>query len=508
MSFNSRAFLVNTLFLIVIGVQPSQAELPADASQLLKTFPDRAISLDLVVGRALSDAETFKQIKATALLSELPHLQALAPLDWRLSLKTDWTRIQNEQFTPYAPQESRSLINTLGVQKYFSSGTGLGVELSHGRSELRFTQAGIPPGYYESRLGVQLSQKLWQDAFGNATRRSLESGILAKEASLLGVRAKSEDYVRSLIGVFYEAWLAKARVKAAVDNVSRRQRLARIMNIKVQRGTAEEPERLQVASALSMAETQEDEARQNLRDQWYALVLTLKLPESWLEIDPYEVPIVLDEPMLAAEAKCEKVKEVEKNYRATAVIRAEKESAAAELQYEAAKDSLRPNLELTAKAIANGINLSDRNATVGEATDFEHPGYLVGLQLTMPWSHYQEQIRVRQALTEQQRAKAAVVDVKDQWRKQWRSGCDNLVRLKSAEKRSSQSYEAQEKRARLEENRYSIGRTSILAVSQAGDDATATELGWRQTQVALRLTAWEVQRLSNGYEKYLKGTEQ
>jgi hypothetical protein len=61
----------------------------------------------------------------------------------------------------------------------------------------------------------------------------------------------------------------------------------------------------------------------------------------------------------------------------------------------------------------------------------------------------------------------------------------------------------QTRRAQLEDSRFSMGRSPILNVVQAGDDATTSETQYRQAQAQAHLTAWQVQKLADGFREYL-----
>jgi outer membrane protein TolC len=59
----------------------------------------------------------------------------------------------------------------------------------------------------------------------------------------------------------------------------------------------------------------------------------------------------------------------------------------------------------------------------------------------------------------------------------------------------------------LEDQRFSVGRSGVLQVIQAGDDATGAELELAQAQVELRQTSWKIQKSRDQVVPYLEQLE-
>jgi outer membrane protein TolC len=89
----------------------------------------------------------------------------------------------------------------------------------------------------------------------------------------------------------------------------------------------------------------------------------------------------------------------------------------------------------------------------------------------------------------------------------WITACGNLRRLHESVNLLQTAFENQSRRARLDEERFRIGRASTLVVIQAGDDATAAEINLRSLQVERALAAWKVRRLTDGFKSYLEKLE-
>lgn len=484
----------------------ANAALPEDAQLILKKLPQQTVTIEVVLGRAIQSSDSFQQALSQFPLTEIPRLQSRAVLEPQLYFKYGWLNDELETSNNFMPSNLKSQTYTLGVAKNFSTGTAFSAELIQGQSELDVATQSI--SYFESKAKLSLSQSLWRNFLGQSTRATLRSGELKNQARALEFGDNIQNWALQIMNLYYDSWLAKARVLAAEANTQRRLRLEKIMQIKKRRGTAEEPELLQVQSVLAGAKIQQREAEQLLRERWQGLVLMLKLPEHWLEINPKEIPLMLDQPLDQAQKLCtdypsriQKLKLPEK------VEQKRLDAKAAEQSLRAAKSVAAPDLSLTAQYITNGIDPSNKQDAFSEMQDRSHPSTAIGLALTIPLAGYQEEINYRSALAEKNRAEAAAVEAVDQWRLEWLSLCHNLQRLNTSVADLTQTFNNQLRRSKLEEKRYEIGRATILAVVQAGDDATQAEVNLSLAEVGLRQVAWRIIKLGGELEGYMKKLE-
>jgi outer membrane protein TolC len=467
---------------------------------MLSLLPERAVTLDLVLSRAIQRSDSYRSVIAQEQASDVPYLRGRIPLETRVYGKSYWLDNRNETPTVFQPVniESRSIL--FGASSAFLSGASLNFEVSQNSVEQTITNTRNQ--YYESKAQFTVTQNLWQDSFGAATRATATSGELGREAAKAAVEVGVQDWAASLMDVFYASWLAQARVFTARDNLARRERLESITKIRERRGTSEEPDLLQVTSARINASVQLSEAEQILGERWRGLVVSLKLPDSWIAIDPRLIPIRLDDPISSAREICRKAPRGNDPTPETASVRRrEFEFRAAENALRAAESKMHPDLELVAGVTANGINPRERSDSFTETRRFEHPNWLVGVNLTVPLSRHAEKLERSQAIANRDFSSALASDAREQSKLDWLNQCRDLERMLQSTERLAQAFANQSKRARLEERRFEIGRGTILSVIQAGDDATASELSLRNAEASLRRTAWRVQRLNDGYKE-------
>ncbi len=480
--------------------------IPPDAQKVLNALPDKAITLDMVLAKSMSSSDSFEQVKSQFILTEVAGLGARAAYDPRFTLKYDWSDNRHEVSNAFMPSQFKSDSYGLGIRTLLPTGTAFSFDLSTGSNAFNIATNSV--NYFESRAVFAIEQSLWANAFGRASRRNVEAGMDRDRATTAMVRDSVENWSLGMMRIFYDAWLAKTRHQAMVQNVKRRERLERILRIKTRRGTSEEPDLLQVKSALIGAKVQEAEAHQALIDRWQGLVVTLKLPRSWLEIDPAVIPINIDDPVTEALRICQKPPSALTEDNAPAGVRRLRADArAAENKFLAVRSQSQPDLKLKASAASNGIDANTRAQTLDETRDYKNPAYFLGLEFSMPLLSRQNEAEYRTALAEKTRTQAAARMGESQWELDWMANCASVQRLAKTQSDLREALQFQDRRARLDERRFEIGRSSILSVVQAGDEATAAELNLRGTEVQARMAAWTVRRQNDGLDSYLRRIE-
>lgn len=483
---------------LALRAAPSPATLPPDAQALLDSLPGKKVTLPLVLGRAMESSDSYRIVEAMRPAAEAAQLRGLSALDTQLMLSAEKIDDRRQPPSPFMPSRIDQAKATLGVSKYFSTGSQLSVELSHGYTEYSFAGTAFP-SFMETRATLSAAQNLWKDGFGYAVRRREEAGRLrsgAEEAKLADAR---DAWATELTGIFYDAWLAQAVAAARADEVDRRETLLRITRAKVARGTAERPDQLQIESALLADRVRRAEALQQLGDRWRGLVMSLKLPEAWLALDPQEIPIELDEPVDEALAACSAR---EPSTESPSVVSSRLEAEAARLEAESAANATKPTLQLKGSVFANGLDGSGGEA-VRELFRVQNPGWAAGVELSLPLGSYSERADRQLAAAGQLRAEAQAGIAKDTFRLQWLNACLDLRRLRDAHESSQRAFANQRERARLDQQRFSLGRIATNVVVLSGDDATRAEMEFRAAEVKLRLAAWRVRRLAGQLPAYL-----
>lgn len=498
--FSRKAF-VSALWVSLLSGN-AVAALPRDIQELLNTLPGKELSLDVVIGRAVQASDAFKAIQAQRISTEVPLLQASAPLETRVTANAIALRDRRETQSFVSPNKVDTNSVLLGITSYFQTGTALSFELTHNKTDLAFPT--FPQiSNFETQGTFTISQNLWQDAFGNATRAGKAAGRLLSEAYELAIQDNTDDFVLGLAQLYYGAWLAQAQLEAARESVAYRSRLLEITKLKIRRGTAEEQDVLQVRSALLNSQVQNDQAAHNLGDRWRSLVYALKLPESWIKADPAEIPVALDAPIKETIELCGTPSELKPAPPENAVSRRAAIAAeAAALSSERAISVSKPDLEFRAMLSANGVDPA-MSPTLSETVKLENPAWNLGFQFVLPLDSYVEKANALSALTSQIQAEAQASQARADLKTNWIAGCTDLHRAEQSYRARKEAHDSQRKRAGIEESRFRIGRAGILQVIQAADDATFAQVNLAISEIERRNAAWRVRRLANQIQGYL-----
>ncbi|MCJ8275830.1 MAG: TolC family protein, partial [Bdellovibrionales bacterium] len=231
------------------------------------------------------------------------------------------------------------------------------------------------------------------------------------------------------------------------------------------------------------------------------LVYGLKLPLEFLQVDPRDIPTIIDDPVPLSLRVCGLKDPVK-----TATISSlEKNLEAAEADFRAAKNNSLPELKLSAGYIGNGIGSSGsqtmQDVLNGRKEDSNQnlglgPTWNVGVSLAWPLDNsLARSDRTRKFLSKEKIASQLQIE-NDSLKSNWRELCRKL----KVEKRNERTYKnvvsQQRKRAKAENRRFSLGRITVDQLVTAEDDLGNWEFMSHQKSIEVRQLAWNVQQVS------------
>jgi outer membrane protein TolC len=348
--------------------------------------------------------------------------------------------------------------------------------------------------YSEPRVTLSLSQSLWKDSFGKATREALRAASLQERAIENFLVSQTGQWAYEIADVYYQAWLAQSKARADYDNLNRQQRLLSIVKLQQRRGTSDKVDVLQVESSLKLAEQTFADSRQNVSRIFKALVLSIGFPEMWLEVDGNLVPTKIDQPIDEASKLCRSgwSSASENNPKLKQLVT---ELKATESQLAAAKNRVGPDLRLQLAASANGVQPTF-NEAFEDVSSWQNPRYSMGVVVSVPLEMKAEKAEVLTSLTQKTSKEYELGQTRSDLQAEWVANCENLQRLKFKVSEFRRMMSLQKERVDLEEKRFRIGKTGAFQVIQAGLDATNAELAFQQSQVEIRKVAWRVQQMN------------
>src|SRR3989339_1126179 len=192
--------VVLLFFTLNLTLAASLKTFPPSAQRMLDTFPGKKVTLDLILALGMSESDSFRLIQSKKLSSDSALLLSQATTDYNISAKASLVDNKNEASGALVPERTQNTAYSLGVSKYTLLGTSFNAELSNSYTELTYPDD-LNPMYasmvsadptYESRLKLGITQRLWKDGLGFASRMNLSAAEKARDIVELEVVEASE----------------------------------------------------------------------------------------------------------------------------------------------------------------------------------------------------------------------------------------------------------------------------------------------------------------------------
>jgi len=459
-----------------------------DVQSLTSQIPGGKLQLELILKLAIQKSSSFKALQSTKLDSEATLLSSEERYDWTLLADYSYTNQDKDTLTPFEPGKIKKDNYSLGVRKYFSSGTAFETKWGRSFNQIEFADPTIQVPNYEDALSFSLKQSLWADSFGVSSRSQLRSDKLASQSLDHQSKINQQNWALNLIDLYHKAWFSQRQVIAAQESVARRKRLLGVTGSKYQKGTTEKQDYLQIQAAALSTENQLSQADAALNEVWRYLVISLDLPESFLQIPADKVPMDLSDNSQQAFQKCSQPVDYSKTFE---VLKAEADKKSSEERMSSSSNEDNPKLELIAGYNTNGI-ASSQNRAQRENLDQDFPSWSVGLQLEMPLGQSGPKSRKLRALSNELRSRTGFQIALDDKKIEILNNCEKLKKAKIELQNTETAFKNQQERLELEEKRFRLGRTSTFSVIQAGDDKSQSEMNYNQAQIDYRAASWKV----------------
>lgn len=484
--------VVPVLFFVAV-VNAAVKDWPDEAQDYLQQLPNKKLTLEYVVARALSDADVFQLHKADYLKGEALYMNSVSAEDFKL--RGSYLYIDNQNKPPipqFMATSTKGWEAKLGFDQYLATGTNLSVEAYHSPKKLGFQSI---PGfqYIESKVSVGLNQSLLGDFFGSSYRALKRAADYNRSAAELAALAKIENSMMDTIKIFYQAWLKQQNLLNLRESLKRRQRLNSIFQSQSKRGIVETSDALQVEGLALNNEADVATNKQDLQSQWEQLVIQLKMPRSFLQVPAEEIPIILDAPEASSLEACKLLtfSDVEKN--STQIRQAEKAVEAAQNKYDGLKEKLMPDVRLQANYVANGID-QQSSATWKDVGQLNNPALTAGVTVAFPLQNRQQRAQVLSAKIELEQARTNKSILMNAMEVDWHLLCNNLKQKIGNRDRYQKIATTNKKRVSLDNRRFELGRIKAFQWVQTEDDESLSTLRFQQAEIEVRTLSWEVQR--------------
>ena len=493
------------IFALFLTIDSSQAALPSDAQTYLNKIPGKTLTLPFVIKLALLNAEAYRLIGydfATAGLEELGQLDPLT--DTYFQAGGEYFDDNSQKTNPFQPLRAKKWEWNFGFNKNWASGTKTSIGWLYDTNNLQYPSSigafgsSFATEYKQSTAVLQLEQSLLKNSFGYSFRKKRKGARIRANAIHWKARDSVESLTLNFIAEYYQSWLMQEQVTSLREQVLRQSRLVRILTKRAGKGAVEKPDLIQIEAVLAATKTQLTVAEARLATQWEKLVVSLKLPKTFLLVDPMDVPIQIDNPIPLSLRVCGKKEPV----KTAGIFTLEKKLEALDADFKAAKNDSLPDLDLVAGYRGNSIDAQAsttvKNVLAGQDLDGfgKGPGWNIGLKLK--WSldnSLARATRTKKYIEKEQissRLKIAVDDLKIQWK----DSCRNLRTEHNNEKIFDSVVQQQKKRVKAEGRRFRLGRIPVNQLVTAEEDLGRWEFQGQQKKIQVRQLAWQVQRYS------------
>ena len=483
---------------------PVAATDEALSQEFIEMIPGGKIEFDMIVDLGFRYSDSAQLVKANLKSGELIKLRARANEAETLTAGLSQSADRNEQASPFAATVLSAQQISTGWQKSFGSGTLASAEVSSVKTDLSFTTPNAPPvPEYESRLSLSLRQSLWRNAFGRSQKAAREASQLRGKAITAAYEAELSQWLLNLHNLYAQAWLAQQRVGYADERIAIQKRLGRIIAALRARGTALESDSLLVTQNLLSLRQNLAAANLDLQDLWRRLIILLKLPKKFLELNPVRIPISLTptHDLLADYCQAADLTAILDNSKPQMAALAQ-EISAGQIDRKALLDRLNPDLYLS---LAAGANDWDDSLTksLSRSLQFQNPDYIVALGLEIDLNQDIRDADLIESSLNLTRAELQLSSRKAEARILWTNTCAAVQRLLADKIQLEEIIKLGQRRSQLEENRFLLGKIAADSVIRASNELVANKEALALTTISLARAKWNLKDLKAEVTAYI-----
>lgn len=352
----------------------------ASATAFGQSDKKRTITLKDYLEEVMTKNPEARAKKDAVIRAEMKLDEAEVPLSSNFYASYNFLDDKDEPTNPFAPSHTRSSGWRAGVkdQTIFGLGTDFFVQSNHVNLMGANPQFIPLKDYYDTKAGVNLTQSLWRNGFGSATRAQYD--MMKAKSRMDAFQAKFE--LRNLQlraeNAYWTVVSLNQIVKLQEENVERARKLTDFMIKRVNMRLVDDVDGLQVQAAQ---ETRELELQTSIDERAGAM----RMFNTLRGLDSNEVENLdeLPEGELLLKDSIDPVKRMSReDFKAIyegAVI--------AEQEAKGAKSQIAPQLDLTAGISTNGLNNpqgSSPSTAWSEMGRGNNPTWQVGVTFSIP----------------------------------------------------------------------------------------------------------------------------
>ncbi len=463
------------------------------------------LTLPMILKGVLNTAQ-FKKLQLELLVKDNARERIAAQLDAQVGANI--SLLNSNAQTPAGPL---SVDHTQHYQlkfthhKLFKTGTALSAEwlLEHRASE--FSAEQIPDSdHYQSQLAVTIKQSLGRNFFGKAFAAQLDAARTQAQATEQQVTVKMEEMLLGIVDIYYRAWLLHEQFNAAQRQLSLQRRLYKVTHAKHELGTAETTDLLQSRNVVTTARQRVRDTEKMLKDIWYQLVIPMRLPRVYLDVEMEKLTLVLGHDTEFAVAKCRdwQIHNYD-NMHSTQLDFLYSSQDALRQRLFMHKDKMLPDIFVSLRLANNGADAS-LIKSVNSSLLSVNPTWALTAGINMTLGNHAARVDIKNTLQQQHMTELSIEQTQDSLRLTALTICERLQRLAAKRKVLQRVLRSSKRRVVLLEERFNLGQVDVLSVIQAGGSVIETELQLQETVRDMATSAWKIRRNAGGVMDYLQ----
>ncbi|PIS10141.1 MAG: TolC family protein [Bdellovibrio sp. CG10_big_fil_rev_8_21_14_0_10_47_8] len=439
---------------------------------VLCAFSANAMTLEQYLETVQNKNRTFSSLRASKEAGNLRYMQGDLELSPQLTAQGSYLDDKGISYTTSGTVDHNQVRQySLGLGKKFSTGTQIQVQGSIQAANAEGTTASgtFANETHTGTVGVSLSQSLWKNFFGEATRLRWERESAQRGLEVGGYDLQLKQSLSEAEAAFWDLIYLQQELEIRRSGLERAHKIETWVKKRLNNGIGDRSDALNAQGLTASRELQllatQDElvaAQKKVADQ-----LELSTAE---QLPPLEANLKIPRSDWGQNLKSGQGRVVRLDSY-LAVLEARAKSVAAK----ESKDQLRPDLTLEGQYKTNGYDTDDSSAW-RRATEKDHPVSAISLKLTwlLDWET-KDGVRTaaqRDALAAKLKKERKLLEGESAWSELQRRHQELNKKILAAQKMS----EVQNQRASVERELLSRGRSITSQVITAEQDADEAEL--------------------------------
>lgn len=378
----------------------------------------------------------------------------------------------------FATADERDLRTiSLGLSKQFSSGTQVSLLAQTFKNDYINPVNAGNSGYSTGNLGVSLTQSLWKNFFGSATRLRQSRELITNKYEVLSYELQKRVSLVQAESDFWDYIVALEDLKLKKDNLDRAQKLEKWTSNRVYNGISDQSDLLQVKALSSSRELELINAEDELKSEEVKIKENLGLkPED--AVPNFEADLTDKRPYVDNLINKKNVVKID-DYLNTLDAQV-REKAALEAQ-----DSVRPDLALTGQYKTSSYD-ADYDQMQSNIAQTDRPVTYVGVAFTWMFGADAVSAQIssakKAALAARYKAEQSMLESGNAWTEQLRKYEITKQNVETLAKIA----QLQRDRSKEEQSKFSKGRSVTTNVVNAETDAAEAEVNYLKAKSGLR----------------------